>query len=85
MFTNSSSSSRARRNGTLGPARNRNLIDFHEIDRGGHFAACEQPELFASELRAAFRSQRATSPVKSRAGRPKMRGVSGFTRVLERY
>ena len=30
------------------------LSYFHEVDRGGHFAAWEQPELFASELRAAF-------------------------------
>ena len=36
----------------------RNLIYFHEADRGGHFAAWEYPELFASELRAAFRSLR---------------------------
>ncbi len=36
----------------------RNLIYFHEVDRGGHFAAWEQPQLFASELRAAFRSLR---------------------------
>jgi pimeloyl-ACP methyl ester carboxylesterase len=36
----------------------RNLIYFNEVDRGGHFAAWEQPELFASELRAAFRSLR---------------------------
>ena len=35
-----------------------NLIYFHEVDRGGHFAAWEEPELFASELRAAFRSLR---------------------------
>src|SRR5262249_584472 len=34
------------------------LIYFHEVDRGGHFAAWEQPQLFASELRAAFRSLR---------------------------
>ena len=31
---------------------------FHEVDRGGHFAAWEQPELFAAELRAAFRPVR---------------------------
>ena len=31
---------------------------FNEVDRGGHFAAWEEPELFASELRAAFRSLR---------------------------
>jgi pimeloyl-ACP methyl ester carboxylesterase len=33
----------------------RNLIYFHEVDRGGHFAAWEEPELFAAELRAAAR------------------------------
>ena len=37
----------------------RNLIYFNEADRGGHFAAWEQPELFATELRAAFKSLRA--------------------------
>ncbi len=31
---------------------------FHEVDRGGHFAAWEEPELFATELRAAFASLR---------------------------
>jgi len=36
----------------------RNLIYFHEVDRGGHFAAWEQPQLFSEELRAAFRSLR---------------------------
>jgi pimeloyl-ACP methyl ester carboxylesterase len=36
----------------------RNLIYFHEVDKGGHFAAWEQPELFSTELRAAFRSLR---------------------------
>jgi pimeloyl-ACP methyl ester carboxylesterase len=36
----------------------RNLIYFHEVDKGGHFAAWEQPELFAAELRAAFKSMR---------------------------
>jgi pimeloyl-ACP methyl ester carboxylesterase len=36
----------------------RNLIYFHEADRGGHFAAWEHPELFAEELRAAFESLR---------------------------
>jgi pimeloyl-ACP methyl ester carboxylesterase len=37
----------------------RNLIYFNEVDKGGHFAAWEQPELFSAELRAAFRSLRA--------------------------
>ena len=36
----------------------RNLIYFHEVDKGGHFAAWEQPELFSEELRAAFKSLR---------------------------
>ena len=36
----------------------RNLIYFHEVDKGGHFAAWEQPELFSAELREAFRPLR---------------------------
>jgi pimeloyl-ACP methyl ester carboxylesterase len=36
----------------------RNLIYFHEVDKGGHFAAWEEPALFSAELRAAFRSLR---------------------------
>src|SRR3954453_811703 len=35
------------------------LSYFHEVDRGGHFAAWEEPELFATEMRAAFRPLRA--------------------------
>jgi pimeloyl-ACP methyl ester carboxylesterase len=35
-----------------------NLIYFNEADRGGHFAAWEEPELFSTELRAAFSSLR---------------------------
>jgi pimeloyl-ACP methyl ester carboxylesterase len=35
-----------------------NLIYYNKVDRGGHFAAWEQPMLFASELRAAFRPLR---------------------------
>jgi pimeloyl-ACP methyl ester carboxylesterase len=35
-----------------------NLIYFNEVAKGGHFAAWEQPGLFASELRAAFKSLR---------------------------
>ncbi|MBD0320433.1 MAG: epoxide hydrolase, partial [Gemmatimonadetes bacterium] len=35
------------------------LSYFHEADRGGHFAAWEYPELFAAELREAFRPLRA--------------------------
>jgi pimeloyl-ACP methyl ester carboxylesterase len=35
-----------------------NLTYFNEVDKGGHFAAWEEPELFSSEIRAAFRSLR---------------------------
>jgi pimeloyl-ACP methyl ester carboxylesterase len=35
-----------------------NLTYFNEVDRGGHFAAWEEPELFAEEMRAAFQSLR---------------------------
>jgi pimeloyl-ACP methyl ester carboxylesterase len=35
-----------------------NLIHYNEVDRGGHFAAWEQPELYASELRTGLRSLR---------------------------
>jgi len=35
-----------------------NLIHWNELDRGGHFAAFEQPALFARELRDCFRSLR---------------------------
>jgi pimeloyl-ACP methyl ester carboxylesterase len=34
------------------------LAYFNEVDRGGHFAAWEEPELFSSEVRAAFRALR---------------------------
>jgi pimeloyl-ACP methyl ester carboxylesterase len=36
----------------------KNLIYYHEVDKGGHFAAWEQPQLFAQEMRAAFKSLR---------------------------
>jgi pimeloyl-ACP methyl ester carboxylesterase len=35
-----------------------NVVYFNEVDRGGHFAAWEEPELFATEVRAAFGSLR---------------------------
>jgi pimeloyl-ACP methyl ester carboxylesterase len=37
---------------------NSKLIYFNEVDKGGHFAAWEEPLLFASEMRAAFKSIR---------------------------
>jgi pimeloyl-ACP methyl ester carboxylesterase len=35
-----------------------NVIYFNEVDKGGHFAAWEEPELFSTDLRAAFKSLR---------------------------
>jgi hypothetical protein len=35
-----------------------NLTSFNEVDRGGHFAAWQEPQLFSEEVRAAFRSLR---------------------------
>jgi len=34
------------------------LTYYHQVDRGGHFAAWEEPQLFATEIRAAFRALR---------------------------
>ena len=35
-----------------------NLVYFNQVDKGGHFAAWEEPELFSEEIRAAFRPLR---------------------------
>ncbi len=35
-----------------------NLIHYNKLDKGGHFAAWEQPQLFCEEVRAGFRSLR---------------------------
>jgi pimeloyl-ACP methyl ester carboxylesterase len=35
-----------------------NLLYFNQVERGGHFAAWEQPDLFSAEMRAAFRTLR---------------------------
>jgi len=35
-----------------------NVVYFNEVDKGGHFAAWEEPELFSTELREAFRALR---------------------------
>jgi pimeloyl-ACP methyl ester carboxylesterase len=35
-----------------------NVVYFNEVDKGGHFAAWEEPELFSTEIRAAFRPVR---------------------------
>jgi pimeloyl-ACP methyl ester carboxylesterase len=34
------------------------LIYFNKVEKGGHFAAWEQPQSFTAELRAAFKSLR---------------------------
>jgi pimeloyl-ACP methyl ester carboxylesterase len=34
------------------------LIYYNKLDKGGHFAAWEQPQLFVGEMRAAFKSLR---------------------------
>lgn len=36
----------------------KNLIYFNEVNKGGHFASWEEPQLFAEEMRAAFKSVR---------------------------
>jgi pimeloyl-ACP methyl ester carboxylesterase len=36
----------------------KNLIHYNRLDRGGHFAAWEQPDLFVAEMRDSFRSLR---------------------------
>jgi len=35
-----------------------NVVYFNEVDKGGHFAAWEEPQVFSEEVRAAFRSIR---------------------------
>ena len=34
------------------------LLHFNELEKGGHFAAFEQPEVFVDEVRTCFRSLR---------------------------
>jgi pimeloyl-ACP methyl ester carboxylesterase len=43
----------------------RNLIHYNRLDKGGHFAAWEQPQLFSEEMRASFRSLRKQSAMKA--------------------
>jgi len=35
-----------------------NLIYYNQVDKGGHFAAWEQPQLFSEEVRAGFKPLR---------------------------
>ena len=36
----------------------KNIVHWNELDKGGHFAAWEQPELFVNELRTCFARMR---------------------------
>jgi hypothetical protein len=55
-----------------------NLIYFNEVDRGGHFAAWEQPQLFAEELRG--RSDAQDVQRRGRLDRPGRSGPRGAQR-----
>jgi hypothetical protein len=43
---------------TLFPGWRRGSVFFDEVDQGNHFAAWQEPELFTTEVRAAFQSLR---------------------------
>ena len=61
-----------------------NLTYFNEVDKGGHFAAWEEPELFATEIRASFRPLRAHRPALTRGAPCRTERVLRFgTAVLE--
>ena len=62
-----------------------NLVSNNELDRGGHFAAWQEPPLFTEELRAGFRSHRWLSRKTggSSSGRPVSAEVRG--RPVQRY
>jgi pimeloyl-ACP methyl ester carboxylesterase len=45
-------------NGYLIEQNTRPQTIFYEVDKGGHFAAWEEPELFATEIRTAFKPLR---------------------------
>jgi pimeloyl-ACP methyl ester carboxylesterase len=47
-----------------------NLFYYHKLDKGGHFAAWEQPEIFSSELRAAFKSLRPLGQAPTQSNTP---------------
>ena len=55
-FTRSALPERAPRNWT--EYYYKNIVYWNDVERGGHFAAWEQPELFVNELRDAFRQFR---------------------------
>ncbi|MFE4552313.1 epoxide hydrolase family protein [Streptomyces sp. NPDC056785] len=49
--------------------RTNNIVRWTEFDRGGHFAAAEQPELLVEDVRAFFRSLRSSAHGESAGGR----------------
>ena len=55
-----------------------NLIHYHQLDRGGHFAAWEQPQLLTQELRAAFKSCGSRHDGRHETGKPGPRAGSGM-------
>ena len=50
------------------------LIHYNKLDKGGHFAAWEQPQIFSAEVRAAFKSLRQTNATVSNVNRGHVRG-----------
>ena len=52
-----------------------NLIYFNEVDKGGHFDAWEQPQLFSEEVRAAFSSLRGEADHVFRHRRQRLRNL----------
>ncbi len=55
-----------------------NLVYFNKLEKGGHFAAWEQPELFAGEMRAAFRSLRVGEMVAAHVTGAKMEQAHSY-------
>jgi len=42
------------------------LIHYNKVEKGGHFAAWEQPKIFSEEIRTSFRSVRNTGSTTSK-------------------
>jgi hypothetical protein len=58
------------------------LTFFHEVDKGGHFAAWEQPEVFSEELWAAFRSPALAGAGDGRRSQPAAGSTPPFTEAI---
>ena len=57
------------------------LVYFNELDKGGHFAAFEQPEVFVRELRACFPLRLRRPPSGERRSLPYGRELHGRRRI----